>query len=140
MTDHPISKFTKGETCHYRDGAGLDACGRAASHKIEEVIFDDDPFKARHPATNYLCCGHFARVMGGHLEPCNDDEIRDRDYARIASVAGRRLRVSEKENTEMEALMRNLVASTGQGIEGLMRQVHSIELFLRDKFDLERSA
>ena len=44
-------------------------CKLDATHKIEEVIQHDD-FERRgfHPLTNYLCCVHFALVMGPAAE------------------------------------------------------------------------
>jgi hypothetical protein len=53
-------------------------CGRPASHKVEETIFDDDWSRAddgpngaqprgmrgRHPFTAYVCQDHFAMIMG----------------------------------------------------------------------------
>lgn len=34
-------------------------CGQPASHKVEEVTD-----QARHPFTRYVCCKHFAALMG----------------------------------------------------------------------------
>jgi hypothetical protein len=58
---HPTSECCIGENCRI--------CGRPAAHKVEEVIFDDDPDVHRHPFTAYLCCRHFAAVMGDAV-PC----------------------------------------------------------------------
>lgn len=38
-------------------------CGKNASHKIEEVVFDDDPLPDRHPLTNYICHDCFSKIM-----------------------------------------------------------------------------
>jgi hypothetical protein len=34
-----------------------------------EVIFDDDPQPIRHPLVAYLCCYHYAQVVGP-AAPC----------------------------------------------------------------------
>lgn len=39
-------------------------CGNMAFHKIEEVIFHDDPCQNRHPFTAYLCDDCFKEIMG----------------------------------------------------------------------------
>lgn len=52
---HTISRCCKGETCR---------CGQPATHKVEENIFEDDPFPMRHPFTAYVCCECFGRIMG----------------------------------------------------------------------------
>lgn len=52
-------------------------CGEDAWHKVEEVLFDDDPTAwhkpfedldavapARHPFTAYVCPAHFRQIMG----------------------------------------------------------------------------
>lgn len=53
--DHHRSACCEGEICH---------CGNIAGHKVEEVIFPDDPMPDRHPLTTYLCSCCFARIMG----------------------------------------------------------------------------
>jgi hypothetical protein len=58
---HPVSECCTGRKC--------DICHRPAAHKVEEVIFDDDPDIHRHPLTTYLCCPHFVAVMG-NAAPC----------------------------------------------------------------------
>lgn len=50
-----VSRCCEGERCH---------CGLPAEHKVEEVIFPDDPIRIRHPLTTYLCHDHFRRIMG----------------------------------------------------------------------------
>jgi hypothetical protein len=61
MTEHKkdvlpfISGSCEGEHCF---------CGAPAEHKVEEVIFWDDPFQNRHPFTSYVCHRHFVRIMG----------------------------------------------------------------------------
>lgn len=50
-----VSWCCEGEKCF---------CGREASHKVEEVIFDDDPTPSRHPYTTYICDYHFNVIMG----------------------------------------------------------------------------
>jgi hypothetical protein len=50
-----VSGACKGELCW---------CGKDASHKVEETIFDDDPRWARHPLTRYICHDHFVELMG----------------------------------------------------------------------------
>ena len=39
-------------------------CGSPAEHKVEEVIFHDDPLQHRHPLTRYVCHRHFRGIMG----------------------------------------------------------------------------
>jgi hypothetical protein len=39
-------------------------CREAATHKLEETIFDDDPAQMRHPLTAYVCCEHFRMIVG----------------------------------------------------------------------------
>lgn len=39
-------------------------CNMPAEHKIEEVIFWDDPDQMRHPFTTYVCHQHFVQFMG----------------------------------------------------------------------------
>jgi hypothetical protein len=51
-----VSKYCKGEKCF---------CGKVATHKIEETVFDDDPLPNRHELTSYVCDGHFNLVMYG---------------------------------------------------------------------------
>jgi hypothetical protein len=50
-----VSGCCKGELCF---------CGEAASHKVEETIFFDDPLPQRHPLTAYVCDKHFRHIMG----------------------------------------------------------------------------
>ena len=50
-----VSGYCQGEKCY---------CGDPASHKVEEVIFHDDPLPGRHPLTAYVCDVHFRRLMG----------------------------------------------------------------------------
>ena len=49
-----VSKCCVGERCF---------CGRQATKKVEETIFDDDPEQIRHPYTAYLCEKHFNQIM-----------------------------------------------------------------------------
>ena len=58
---HPVSQCCVGERCG--------VCRQAATHKVSEVIFDDDPDPHRHPFTSYLCCQHFRLIMG-NAAPC----------------------------------------------------------------------
>jgi len=55
-----VSACCEGEHCY---------CGKPAEHKVEEVIFDDDPIQSRHPFTTYICHRHFVQIMG----PAADD-------------------------------------------------------------------
>ena len=50
-----VSGCCEGERCR---------CGNAAEHKVEEVIFYDDPMPHRHPLTSYICHQHFVELMG----------------------------------------------------------------------------
>jgi len=54
-----ISACCGGEICQ---------CGKFAEHKVEEVIFDDDPNQNRHPFTAYICHDCFAKLMGPAAE------------------------------------------------------------------------
>lgn len=58
---HPVSMYCTGEKC------GI--CGRPATHKVCEEVFDDDPDPHRHPLTSYVCCRHFRAIMG-NAAPC----------------------------------------------------------------------
>lgn len=58
-----ISKSCIGEKCTI--------CGKSAEHKVEEIIFDDEPYPeyhgikiGRHPLTSYVCHEHFVMIMG----------------------------------------------------------------------------
>lgn len=53
------SKYCDGERCW---------CSNPATHKIEEVVFDDDPVPERHPLTSYVCFEHFRQMMGPAAE------------------------------------------------------------------------
>ncbi len=53
------SRYCQGERCY---------CGQPAEHKVEEVVFDDDPIPGRHPLTTYLCHQHFREIMGPMAE------------------------------------------------------------------------
>jgi hypothetical protein len=52
-----VSTCCKGEICS--------VCGKLATNKLEETIFDDDPNKMRHPLTAYVCREHFRMIVGG---------------------------------------------------------------------------
>jgi len=61
-TNHAVSRCCKGEKCRI--------CGALATHKIEEVIFDDDPFPMRHNWVAYVCCEDFAVIFGEWAHGC----------------------------------------------------------------------
>jgi len=48
----------------YCDGRKCGICLEAATHKVAEEVFDDDPDKNRHPLTSYVCCKCFRKIMG----------------------------------------------------------------------------
>ncbi len=51
---------------HYSDVISDEKCSvcrQPASHKIAEDMGAED-YNIRHPFTAYLCCGHFAAIMG----------------------------------------------------------------------------
>lgn len=54
-----ISACCGGEVC---------PCGAPAEHKVEEVLFSDDPAQYRHPLTRYICHEHFLFIMGSAAE------------------------------------------------------------------------
>lgn len=61
MIKHYISPGNVEEVCG--------RCGYPATHKIEEVVPDDELgygafCTQRHPFTNWVCCTHFGEVMG----------------------------------------------------------------------------
>lgn len=58
---HFVSATCKGERCR---------CGAAATHKLGEEIPPDDPLPNRHELTAYVCCRHFAEVVGIAASPC----------------------------------------------------------------------
>jgi hypothetical protein len=53
-----VSVCCEGEPCSFK------GCEEPAEHKVEEVIFHDDPFQQRHPLTAYVCHNHFLAIMG----------------------------------------------------------------------------
>lgn len=53
-----VSMCCEGELCSY------EGCSAKAKHKVEETIFDDDPFPHRHPLTAYVCHTHFRAIVG----------------------------------------------------------------------------
>lgn len=55
---HFVSASCEGEWCHM--------CDEPATHKVGEEIPWDTPAndKMRHNLTTYLCCQHFADLMG----------------------------------------------------------------------------
>jgi hypothetical protein len=58
-----VSGCCEGERCY---------CGLSAEHKVEEIIFYDDPtLQSRHPLTTYLCHTHLRDRMG----PAADNHI-----------------------------------------------------------------
>ncbi len=59
---HFVSAMYLGESCGpcRREGRSTDA-----THKIgEEIAFDDPSDRDRHNLTQYVCCEHYARLMG----------------------------------------------------------------------------
>ena len=54
LYEHP-SPLASGERCYMCPKAW----GPAATHKVSEVTN-----YARHPLTTFVCCGHFAMIMG----------------------------------------------------------------------------
>lgn len=55
-----VSACCEGERCY---------CGAPAEHKVEEVMFMDDPHRrSRHPFTMYICHEHFVAIMGPAAE------------------------------------------------------------------------
>lgn len=53
-----ISGCCKGEHCSF------ECCSQPAEHKVEEVLFIDDPMPNRHELTAYVCHMHFRQPMG----------------------------------------------------------------------------
>lgn len=60
-----VSKCCEGERCI--------CCGRPAEHKVNENIFFDDPYPARHELTAYLCHYHFRQIMGPAADRGRDE-------------------------------------------------------------------
>lgn len=58
---HFVSKYCKDEKCKI--------CGKSATHKLGEEIFDDDPNPSHHNLTCYVCCEHFRFIMIDNLKP-----------------------------------------------------------------------
>lgn len=56
MEKHFTSEYCIGEKCRI--------CGKEATHKVSEVIFDDDPNPFRHEYTSYICREHFKMIFG----------------------------------------------------------------------------
>lgn len=53
---HFVSRSAVGEACRI--------CGAGAAHKLGEEIPHDDPWRARHNLTAYVCCRCFRMVLG----------------------------------------------------------------------------
>lgn len=51
-----VSGCCSGEKCS--------VCGKDATNKLAEVIFDDDPNPIRHELTAYVCKEHFRMIVG----------------------------------------------------------------------------
>lgn len=49
-----VSASCQGERCR---------CGAPATHKLAEIIFDDDPHPIRHELVAYVCDEHFNEVV-----------------------------------------------------------------------------
>ncbi len=60
MPNHFVSAVCEGEICR---------CGKPATHKVAEVILDWGDPERRHELTSYVCCEHFAWLMGS-TAPC----------------------------------------------------------------------
>lgn len=58
-----VSGTCVGERCNFRSLYRI-TCGEPAEHKVEEAIAHDDPNRARHPYTAYVCHRHFKMIMG----------------------------------------------------------------------------
>jgi hypothetical protein len=58
-----VSRSCEGERCNYHEAPFM-TCAEIAEHKVEEVVFDDDPIGPRHPLTAYVCHRHFRMLMG----------------------------------------------------------------------------
>ncbi len=46
------------------EGEKCSVCGKPATNKLEETIFQDDPYPMRHPLTAYVCKEHFRMIVG----------------------------------------------------------------------------
>lgn len=57
---HFVSASCGGQKCH------IAGCGKPATHKVGEEMFEDDPRPIRHNATAYVCCEHFRMIMGNN--------------------------------------------------------------------------
>ena len=55
-----VSDCCTGEKCN--------VCGKSATNKLSEVIFNDDPHPFRHELTAYVCKEHFRLIVGNN---CN---------------------------------------------------------------------
>jgi hypothetical protein len=58
---HFVSACCKGEFCGICRRSST--VRREATHKVEEVIFDDQP-GIHHNLTQYVCCEHFMMIFG----------------------------------------------------------------------------
>lgn len=56
VSNNEVSGCCIGEKCS--------VCGRDATNKLAEVIFDDDPNPIRHELTAYVCKEHFRMIVG----------------------------------------------------------------------------
>lgn len=82
FSKHFVSGCCQGEKCF---------CGKDATHKIEETIFNDDPIQMRHPFTSYICCDCFRKIFGTAVacpvegQPSVKDRVID-DEGNIGTV------------------------------------------------------
>lgn len=65
--NHVIPVWAQEEVCgFFRIGdGGVGPCGDKATHKVG----DEDPYPGTHKLTQYICCVHFAALMGP-AAPC----------------------------------------------------------------------
>jgi hypothetical protein len=80
------SKFYVGGSCIGKICL-IDNCGKDATHKVGEEIFDDEPHKIRHELTNYVCCGHYQMILGEAAEQQCKGLKHDLYYRKIALLS-----------------------------------------------------
>lgn len=66
VVGHFLSETCVGEVCGmcWRESGDPSQLPTPATHKIGEEIPYDDPNQMRHNLTQYVCCAHFAAIMG----------------------------------------------------------------------------
>lgn len=120
---HYVADACIGELCQM--------CGRAATHKIEEVHQEGHPRTGAHPFTVYLCCGDFGKVMGAiAVQYCFGDVRADAARRDLPKATNLQRAAIELSQVATEAI--NVLRMAKQRIE-VLEQEGSNNAALRDR-------